>query len=168
MFVDRYARAARLEGLTSETRYLVCVLGLGNWMAANSTLPLQQQRQERREQLRGPAAVDTQSSRCAEVKTLEGDAAYYADERHAGSILTRRLGLIVGSCLGCVVFVVLVSVLGYMKVRKQRADTKREQPLPPEYLSYRHFSLHAADHAAATMPPPPSSVSGATIATTVH
>lgn len=121
----------------------MCVWGLGNWIAPNST---------RR------ASGDTQSSRCAEVKTLEGDMAYYLDERHRGSILTRRLGLIIGSCLGCVVFVVLVSVLGYLKIKKQRADTKREQPLPPEYLSYRHFSLHAADPLAgpAVAPPHPS------------
>jgi len=129
-FLDKNSQTIRLENLTPETRYLVCVLGLGNWIAPNSSHHL---------------LGDTQSSRCAEVKTLEGDMAYYSDEQHKSSILTRRLGLIIGSCLGCVVFIILVSVLGYLKIKKQREDIKREQPLPPEYLSYRHFSLHTTD-----------------------
>lgn len=92
-------------------------------------------------------------SRCTEVRTLDapdsavGDGAV-GDRGGLASILTRRLGLIVGSCMGFVVFVVLVSVLGYMKMKKQRAALKREQPLPtnpPEYMSYRHFSLQGVD-----------------------
>lgn len=129
-FLDKNTQTTRLENLTPETRYLVCVLGLGNWIAPNSSYHL---------------SGDTQSSRCAEVKTLEGDMAFYSDEQHKSSILTRRLGLIIGSCLGCIVFIILVSILGYLKIKKQREDTKREQPLPPEYLSYRHFSLHTTD-----------------------
>jgi len=129
-FLDKNSQTTRLNNLMPETRYLVCVLGLGNWIAPNSSHHL---------------SSDTQSSRCAEIKTLEGDIAYYSDEQHKSSILTRRLGLIIGSCLGCVVFIILVSVLGYLKIKKQREDTKREQPLPPEYLSYRHFSLHTTD-----------------------
>lgn len=129
-FLDKNSQTTRLENLIPETRYLVCVLGLGNWIAPNSSRHL---------------SGDTQSSRCTEVKTLVGDISYYSDEQHKSSILTRRLGLIIGSCLGCVVFIILVSVLGYLKIKKQRKDTKREQPLPPEYLSYRHFSLHTTD-----------------------
>ncbi|KAK0161423.1 hypothetical protein PV327_009894 [Microctonus hyperodae] len=43
---------------------------------------------------------------------------------------------------------ILLAVLGYMKMKKQRAAMKREQPLvpnPPEYMSYRHFSLQSGD-----------------------
>lgn len=149
-FLDKNTQTARLDNLTPETRYLVCVLGLGNWIAPNNSRHLS-------------SGDDTQSSRCAEVKTLEGDMAYYSDEQHKSSILTRRLGLIIGSCLGCVVFIVLVSVLGYLKIKKQRNDTKREQPLPPEYLSYRHFSLHAADPMVAA-----PSLSQSCPITTVH
>ncbi|XP_039274867.1 uncharacterized protein LOC120348993 [Nilaparvata lugens] len=87
------------------------------------------------------ALADSQTSRCTEVKTLEGDSEESAG-RGGGSILTRRLGLIVGSAMGFVVFVVLVSVLGYLKIKKQRqVASKRDQPLPQEYISYRHFSL---------------------------
>lgn len=129
-FLDKNTQTTLLDNLKPETRYLICVLGLGNWIPMNISHHLQN---------------DAQSSRCTEVKTLEGDIAYYSDEHRKSSILTRRLGLIIGSCLGCVVFIVLVSVLGYLKIKKQREDTKREQPLPPEYLSYRHFSLHTTD-----------------------
>jgi hypothetical protein len=147
-FLDKNTQNTRLDNLKPETRYLVCVLGLGNWIPRNSS--------------HHPSG-DSQSSRCAEVKTLEGDMAYYSDEHHKSSILTRRLGLIIGSCLGCVVFVVLVSVLGYLKIKKQREDTKREQPLPPEYLSYRHFSLHTTDPIIAA----PATIQSGSI-TTVH
>lgn len=62
------------------------------------------------------------------------------------SILTRRLGLIIGCCMGFIVFIVLVSVLGYLKVKKQRAAIKRDQQaVPPEYLSYRHFSIQSGE-----------------------
>lgn len=79
------------------------------------------------------------------MRTLEGDEGLENLDRGRGSILTRRLGLIVGSCMGFVVFIVLVSVLGYLKLKKQREVAKRDQPGPAEYLSYRHFSLQATD-----------------------
>jgi len=45
----------------------------------------------------------------------------------AGSFLTRRLGLIVGASLGCVVFLVLVAGLSYTKIRQgaKRAQEDR-------------------------------------------
>ena len=100
--------------------------------------------------------VNSAMSRCTEVRTLDapnsiiGDGSAVGDRGSLASILTRRLGLIVGSCMGFVVFIVLISVLGYMKMKKQRAAVKREQPLapnPPEYMSYRHFSLQSGDRA---------------------
>lgn len=40
------------------------------------------------------------------------------DNSTAGSsILTRRLGLIIGCCLGFVVFILLITTLGYLKVK---------------------------------------------------
>lgn len=97
--------------------------------------------------------VSSAMSRCTEVRTLESPSSVLGDgvvgdRSTLASILTRRLGLIVGSCMGFIVFVVLISVLGYLKMKKQRAQAKREQPLapnPPEYLSYRHFSLQGGD-----------------------
>lgn len=40
------------------------------------------------------------------------------------SILTRRLGLIIGCCLGFVVFILLISTLGYLKVKISLLVTK--------------------------------------------
>lgn len=58
------------------------------------------------------------------------------------SLLTRRLGLIVGCCLGIIVFIVLISVLGWLKLKKQRIErAKRQQPMPPDFLSYRSYSI---------------------------
>ncbi|XP_014203655.1 protein artichoke [Copidosoma floridanum] len=160
------ARSVRLARLAPDTRYLICVLGLGSWSAPpaegiespgllasswNST-------EEDELLLEGsahPVMVNSPMSRCTEVRTLEAPGSPLgegpaAERGSLASILTRRLGLIVGSCMGFVVFVVLISVLGYMKMKKQRAALKREQPLaaahPPDYLSYRHFSLQSGDN----------------------
>lgn len=122
----------KLGKLSPDTRYLICVVGLGNWATAgNVTHPL---------------LTDSASTRCTEVRTLEA-ASVSEGQPEGGSILTRRLGLIVGSCMGFVVFIVLVSVLGYLKLKKQRASSKRDQPLPQEYISYRHFSIQSGDNA---------------------
>lgn len=102
-----------------------------------------------------PLLVDSLTTKCTEVRTLEAPDTFPGGlgslpDRGVGvpSILTRRLGLIVGCCMGFVVFIVLVSVLGYLKVKKQRNAVKRDQPIPPEYLSYRHFSIQSGDAGA--------------------
>lgn len=100
-----------------------------------------------------PFLVDSPSSKCEEVNTLgaaggsvHGELGAYPEQGLSiQAILTRRLGLIVGCCMGIVVFIVLVSVLGYLKVKKQRHAIKRDQPLPPEYISYRHFSIQSGE-----------------------
>lgn len=172
-FLDRSARSVKLVRLFPDTRYLICVLGLGSWGPPLS----RQQANMTGDVLLGepvPHLTDSQMSRCTEVslwyqggrfvstihepqhrkmltvivvqvRTLEGEEGLENQDRGRGSILTRRLGLIVGSCMGFVVFIVLVSVLGYLKLKKQRECAKREQPGPAEYLSYRHFSLQTAD-----------------------
>lgn len=96
--------------------------------------------------------ADSSTSRCTEVKTLEtpeavisSDGSSMGDVGSVSSFLTRRLGLIVGCCMGFVVFLLLVSVLGYLKMKKQRETVKREQPIPPEYISYRHFSIQSGE-----------------------
>lgn len=100
--------------------------------------------------------MDSFKSKCSEVITLNmpdsmlvgvGTPEYGVGE--PPSILTRRLGLIIGCCMGFVVFIVLVSILGYLKVKKQRQAVKRDQPsVPPEYISYRHFSIQSGEAGA--------------------
>lgn len=88
----------------------------------------------------------------AQAASDGGGAGGLGSSGSGGSILTRRLGLIVGSCMGFIVFVVLVSALGYLKLKKQRQAAKRDAaaaPLPHEYLSYRHFSIQSGEAAAA-------------------
>lgn len=133
--LERGARTVKLGKLSPATRYLICVVGLGNWAmgGGNTTHPL---------------LSDSPSTRCTEVRTLEAPT---VDQSlpEGGSILTRRLGLIVGSCMGFVVFIALVSVLGYLKLKKQRASNKRDQPMPQEYISYRHFSIQSGENTQA-------------------
>lgn len=87
-------------------------------------------------------------STCTDVQTLDSTPSLITDENGLASngfihsILTRRLGLIVGCCLGIIVFIVMISILSYVKLKKQRIENaKRRAALPPDYMSYRHFSI---------------------------
>ncbi|KAK0161430.1 hypothetical protein PV327_009901 [Microctonus hyperodae] len=156
--LDPNARSLRLGKLISNTKYLICVLGLGNWLTrvdeADVIGQFNSTRDEIIESTSLPEMIDSATSRCTEVKTLEApdpivissDGAPMSDVSGVTSILTRRLGLIVGCCMGFIVFILLVSVLGYLKVKKQREAVKRDQqPIPPEYISYRHFSIQSGE-----------------------
>lgn len=150
--LSRSANSAKLIKLSSNTRYLICVLGLSNWLTYQTNdLRLNETNQENlpEGELNG-LLTDTLISRCTEVRTLDATLSLITDENGLSghgiihSILTRRLGLIVGCCLGIIVFIVLISVLGYLKLKKQRIDNSKRQPppaIPPEYISYRHFSI---------------------------
>ena len=155
--LDPSTRSVRLSKLFSSTRYLICVLGLGNWLPGGKKSNIIGQFNESKEDVFEstaiPEMVDSLTSRCSEVTTLEApdavatsDESSLSDTEDVNSILTRRLGLIVGCCMGFVVFILLVSVLGYLKVKKQREAVKRDmQPIPPEYISYRHFSIQSGE-----------------------
>ncbi|RZC32814.1 hypothetical protein BDFB_012910 [Asbolus verrucosus] len=165
--LDRNSRSMKLSKLYPGTRYLICVLALGNWASHRRETAESRLATRKPENGTGrdaleifndamlPLLVDSPTSKCAEVSTLGAP-----DSMHVGlgslpdhglgvqSILTRRLGLIIGCCMGFVVFIVLVSVLGYLKLKKQRAAVKRDQPIPPEYISYRHFSIQSGEAGA--------------------
>lgn len=152
----------KLSKLSSNTRYLICVFGLGNWMTSRmeeeDSSPMMEQLNftqiEILVSVPSSQMTDSSTSRCAEVKTLDAPDAIISSDGSAmggdvgsvSSFLTRRLGLIVGCCMGFIVFLLLVSVLGYLKVKKQREAVKRDQqPIPPEYISYRHFSIQSGE-----------------------
>jgi hypothetical protein len=62
-----------------------------------------------------------------------------------GSVLTRRLGLIVGISMGGIVFVVLVGCLSYLKIKKRRSLKVDENNVPQEYITYdRQLSFQSA------------------------
>lgn len=156
--LDPKARSVKLTKLAPDTQYLICVLGLGSWGTPIpediNTWQWNATHDDINEStMTPPVMINSAMSKCTEVTTLDAPDSVIGDGSptdHSGlaNILTRRLGLIVGSCMGFVVFILLVSVLGYMKMKKQRAAMKREQPLapnPPEYMSYRHFSLQSGD-----------------------
>ncbi|XP_076231109.1 uncharacterized protein LOC143177181 [Calliopsis andreniformis] len=150
------SRSTKLSKLLSNNRYLICVFALGNWMSQHLEEDTLDQfnfsNHETFESSSDIQMTDSSTSRCTEVKTLEApeavissDGSSMGDVGSVSSFLTRRLGLIVGCCMGFVVFLLLVSVLGYLKVKKQRETVKREQPIPPEYISYRHFSIQSGE-----------------------
>lgn len=167
--LDHTARSTKLTRLYPGTRYLICVLALGNWASKRTEAKPQSRISTRKPENDShdvteiftdailPLLVESYTSKCDKVttlgapNTLSGSLGSVPDHHgHHGvqSILTRRLGLIIGCCMGFVVFIVLVSVLGYLKVKKQRAAVKRDQPIPPEYISYRHFSIQSGEAGA--------------------
>ncbi|XP_058445542.1 protein artichoke [Malaya genurostris] len=177
--LNRLANSAKLDRLSSNTRYLICVLGLGNWLGHQSDIHslLNQSNQIQNQILNNnhgymsedmdgtsfsntllSLMMDTPTSRCTEVRTLDAigpnplaEVDGMSSQGIIHSILTRRLGLIVGCCLGIIVFIVLISVLGYLKIKKQRVEAakrqqQQQQPMAPEFISYRHFSIPNDEH----------------------
>ncbi|CAH0389576.1 unnamed protein product [Bemisia tabaci] len=163
--LDQNTRSSRLTNLKSNTKYTICVYGLNSWEAetvlgSNSffkagKLSSGPESETESVSQEGNGNWTELQSMCTEATTgvdEDNDVLAMDSNRYKeGSILTRRLGLIIGSCMGFLVFIILISVLGYLKIKKQRATAKRDPPLPPEYLSYRHFSIQGAEHLQASI-----------------
>lgn len=97
-----------------------------------------------------PYMNDSLSSKCTSVGTIEIFGAAFESpfsNTYMGiaDILTRRLSLVVGCCIGFIVFVVLVSALGYIKTKKRPAVAKIETQQAPQYISYDNFSTPNAE-----------------------
>lgn len=131
------------------------------------------------------ALHDSTTTRCTEVVTLDTTLPHVGlslDEHGLmpargliHSILTRRLGLIVGCFMGIIVFFVLVSVLGWLKLKKRRLENAKRfhMPMPPpEYTTYRHFSIPHDEQSSVLREgmcnhlPSPAYISGAALGTT--
>lgn len=107
--------------------------------------------------------TDTPISRCIETRTLPAEPVQITDQNRLTdggllhAMLTRRLGLIVGCCLGIFVFIVIVIVLGWLKLKKRRLDSakRREQELnQTQQLNYQHLN-HTESNQTQLLPPPP-------------
>lgn len=156
MYLNRSSNSARLMLLASNTLYLICVLGVGNWLtyqndvnnsdSAGSSLiaSLANAHNEIYPEAIKGLLTESMTSRCTQVRTLyalssimEMDSLSSNGFFHA--LVTRRLGLIVGCCLGILVFIVLIAVLGWLKIKKRRIEQAKRQQMPQEFLSYRSY-----------------------------
>lgn len=118
--------------------------------------------------------VDTSITRCTEIRTLDEAPKLQPQENGLSghglihSLLTRRLGLIVGCVLGIFVFIVLIAVLGCMKLKRKRGENaKRQQQeqmgqttttLPPTAMGPPHLQLpvnYYDPQQHGQIPPPP-------------
>ncbi|XP_035710126.1 protein artichoke [Folsomia candida] len=111
------SKAYRIPDLESDTPYLVCVLGLAQDTTSNvttSALTLLSAETVLR---------DSPVSKCTKVRTsisVSGSDKF--------SILQRRMGVIVGAAVGVVVFIVLMTILTCVKLKKsRRAGATREE-----------------------------------------
>lgn len=94
---------------------------------------------------------DSLTTKCTTVSTIELfgtalDSPFSNTYMGIADILARRLSLVVGCCMGFIVFVVLVSVLGYIKSKKRPVVTKSENQEVPQYISYDHYPGQNIDH----------------------
>lgn len=154
------ARSTRLNHLTPGSRYTVCVIAVGNFGTSTSTgfsvpdarialLPENSSinlygDEQILNHLR-PYMNDSLNSKCTSVSTIEIfgaaiDSPFSNTYMDIADILTRRLSLVVGCCIGFIVFVVLVSALGYIKTKKRQVIAKAEVQQAPQYISYDNFN----------------------------
>lgn len=106
--------------------------------------------------------IDTPISKCIEARTLAAEPVQITDQSRLTdggilhSLLTRRLGLIVGCCLGIFVFIVIVSILGWLKLKKRHLESvkRREQQLNQTQQNYQHLN-HPELNQTQLLPPPP-------------
>jgi hypothetical protein len=159
MYLNRSSNSARLIALASNTLYMICVLGVGNWLTYQNdfnnsestghhliTSLSNAQNEIYPEAMRG-LLTESMTSRCTQVRTLYALSSIMEMDSLSSngffhSLVTRRLGLIVGCCLGIFVFIVLITVLGWLKVKKRRIEQAKRQQLPQDFMSmsYRSYS----------------------------
>lgn len=153
------ARITRLNHLTPGAKYTICVIATGNFgVSAGSSVPdarIAPSSENTSVQLYGDELLfnhlrgymnDSQTSKCTTVTTIEIfgtslDGPFSNTYMGIADILTRRLSLVVGCCIGFIVFIVFVSVLGYMKTKKRPVIAKVEVQQTPQYISYDNFPV---------------------------
>ena len=131
-------RAHQLHGLAADTEYRVCVLGLGEWLRAESLARLGRPEAAPA----GGGAASEPDRKCVRVRTLESAPL---------SVLAANLGLILGSSVGLgMVFVLCVAVLCARLNKDRPRPPPKPDDIPPvpagalalteSYPSYRHFA----------------------------
>lgn len=157
-------RSTRLNHLTPGSRYIICVLAYGNFSpttSLDSSVPDARVAPSpaNKNSIYGDEQImnhlksymnDSMTSKCTSVSTIEIfgaaiDSPFSNTYMGIADILTRRLSLVVGCCIGFIVFVVLVSALGYIKSKKRQVIAKSESQQPPQYISYDNFNTPSVE-----------------------
>lgn len=167
--MNHTARSTRLNHLTPGTRYYICVIAIGNMgILSDPSIPDARIAPSKENpsisvfgdehQLNHLRSVmnDSLTTKCTTVSTIEIfgaalDSPFSNNYLGIADILTRRLSLVVGCCIGFLVFVVLVSALGYIKTKKRPAVIKSEVQQAPQYISYDNFASPNPDPQATEM-----------------
>lgn len=93
---------------------------------------------------------DSMHSKCTNVSTIElfgtaMESPFSNTYKGIADIVARRLGLFVGCIIGFLVFVVLLSALGYLKTKKRPVIAKADVQQPPQYISYDNFNVPSVE-----------------------
>lgn len=154
------ARTTRLNHLTPGARYVICVIAIGDFgNTARSETPnarianptsignsgISVYGDEQIFNNLRPSMNDSYISKCTRVSTIEIfsaalDSPFSNTYKGIAEMLQRRLSLVVGCCIGLLVFIVLVSALGYMKTKKRPVMPKDVVQQTPQYISYDNFT----------------------------
>lgn len=154
------ARTTRLNHLTPGARYVICVIAIGDFgNTARSQTPnarianptsignsgISVYGDEQIFNNVRPSMNDSYISKCTRVSTIEIfsaalDSPFSNTYKGIAEMLQRRLSLVVGCCIGLLVFIVLVSALGYMKTKKRPVIPKDVVQQTPQYISYDNFT----------------------------
>ncbi|VVD01634.1 unnamed protein product [Leptidea sinapis] len=154
-YVDYSETSTYLTNLKPNTNYVVCILASngspvisdenGSILNINSTVVDQDVMLKINRSLATAAITQSTSSECISFDTFTKPLTVKMKNKKAlkiSSILNRRLGLIVGCSLGCVVFVIMVSVLLYTKI-KERKRIAKSDPAWSEMNDYH--SVHSKE-----------------------
>ncbi|XP_050667534.1 protein artichoke-like [Leptidea sinapis] len=154
-YVDYSETSTYLTNLKPNTNYVVCILASngspvisdenGSILNINSTVMDQDVMLKINRSLATAAITQSTSSECISFDTFTKPLTVKMKNKKAlkiSSILNRRLGLIVGCSLGCVVFVIMVSVLLYTKI-KERKRIAKSDPAWSEMNDYH--SVHSKE-----------------------
>lgn len=151
-----------LTHLTPGSRYTICVIAVGNFgpsASSDSSVPGARIASIENSNIFGdeqmfnhlrPYMNDSIRSKCTSVSTTEIfgpeiDSPFSNTYMGIADILQRRLSLVVGCCIGFIVFVVLGSALGYIKTKKRPVIAKVEAQQAPQYISYDNFSAPSVE-----------------------
>ncbi|CAH2229654.1 jg20527 [Pararge aegeria aegeria] len=136
--VDKNTMSTLITDLTTNTHYIVCILTMyedfvigfdDNFVFANDTDSEANKTSNIDRNLLNALIAQSPASECVSFDTMKKPLIVKIKTNKGfkmSTILNRRTGLIVGCCLGFVVFFIMVTVLLYTKVKERKRIAKSD------------------------------------------
>lgn len=125
-------RQFQIDHLKTESEYMICVTAIGDFdfdmKKVDGPIPVNNRNYQENDS-------KYEGYKCRKLKTLS--------QRHQSTSSTAHLSIIIGSTLGAVI--VLATAITVTAIKFQKKKTTKREPLPQEYISYRHFSIQSSE-----------------------